>query len=139
MASRLISTWQAKGHNPARDPEDRSGPVGQLTSVFTRAWVLAVAIMVAVGFIALVAEALWGAAAGLIAAFTLFSVAIDALIRRCPSCRRWLAGTLTRIEQDGTMVTLHSTPTGLATGERNLHQRSWACVHCGHQWTSRGR
>lgn len=138
-ASQLISVWQQKGHDPARDVEEKSSLGARIGSVFTRAWVLTLALFVLIGLVALAVEGQWLGAAGLLVTYALLALVVDALLRRCPSCGRLLAGALMRIERDGTMVTYHATPTGTATGERHLHKRSWSCVHCGHRWSSGGR
>lgn len=94
----------------------------QVLSVFTRAWVIVVFGLPAL-FVVIVAlkgrEILPVCLAGL-TLHALVVVGIDAFLRRCPSCRRLLAGKLLSIVRD----------------QYDFHVRSWVCVHCKHRWKS---
>jgi hypothetical protein len=95
----------------------------RLLSVFMRAWVI-----VAFGFPALFAiialftvpgaRLIIGSA---LVAYALLVVAIDAYLRRCPSCRRWLAGTFLHVIRD----------------EYDFHVTSWSCTFCKRGWKSK--
>jgi hypothetical protein len=79
----------------------------------------------------------WGAALASSAAVAAM-VGVDAILRRCPSCRAWLAGHLLSIVQDGTRTTRSVISTAGGTVEVsetvNTHRHDWSCVFCKHRW-----
>jgi len=92
----------------------------RILSVFTRAWVIVVFGLPALfGVITMVSEpyAIPLVAAGLGVLATV-CVAIDSYMRRCPKCRRLLAGKLLSIVGDN----------------YGGHTRSWSCAFCKHGW-----
>lgn len=94
--------------------------VPRVLSVFARAWVVVVfwlPALLAVFVLVNLPEARLPVAAGLVAHATLV-VCIDALLRRCPSCRRLLAGHMLSLVRD----------------QYDFHVRTWKCVHCHHRW-----
>ncbi len=94
----------------------------QLLSVFTRVWVMAVyyipAFFLFLAILAMPSHRLDLTIAFL--SFTLLIFAIDAWLRRCSGCRRFLAGQLLSFVQD----------------QYGYVDKTWKCIHCGHRWQS---
>lgn len=92
--------------------------------VFTRAWVIVVFWLPALFAIALIVSEPGARviAASALAGAAVLVIALEAFLRRCPSCRRWLAGIFLRVVRD----------------QYDSHVTSWRCTHCSHHWqTSR--
>jgi len=67
-------------------------------------------------------------------------VLIDAFLRRCPACKKMLAGDLMSIAKSGSYtrsVTVQSS-SGPASVDQTVdtHDRNWRCVSCNHRWTT---
>ncbi|HFE45939.1 MAG TPA: hypothetical protein ENJ18_10690 [Nannocystis exedens] len=66
-------------------------------------------------------------------------VLIDSLLRRCPSCNKFLAGQMLSIIQSGSYErsVTRQTSSGPRYGSEtvNTHVRRWRCVSCKHHWT----
>lgn len=73
--------------------------------------------------------------------FAIVVIAIDAFKRRCPSCRRLLAGDLLSIERTGSYENSHAVQTSSgATAHINstihTHGMTWRCSFCRHRWST---
>jgi len=67
-------------------------------------------------------------------------VIVDSVLRRCPSCGKFLAGQMMSIVQSGSYergVTIQ-TSSGTRYGKEtvNTHARNWRCVSCKRRWTT---
>lgn len=124
-----------------REEVESASTSRRLLSVLGRAWV--------VGFVwlpalALIAGALTVDSPLRIALFAgaaaLFGLAflVDARIRRCPSCRRYLAAMAVGSQHTGSHVESVQVTTASGTGYVNQKVDSyatlWRCVHCKHRW-----
>ncbi len=77
---------------------------------------------------------------GVIAALFALAYAVEAFVRRCPSCRRLLAGMPTGRTHTGSHVESVSVTTaaGPQRADRTVdsYDTLWRCVHCKHRWES---
>lgn len=129
---------------PADAAEDY-GPTSllrRILSVGKRAWFIGVfglmclvaipAMFEGVAFAWLIVE--------ILVTFVVIAVVIDAFKRRCPQCRKLLAGHLVRIEGTGsyessTIVDTPSGPTSVTTTV-STHRRTWRCPFCRTEWAT---
>ncbi len=117
----------------------------RLLSVLSRPWVI--------GFIWLPAFALLGAAFSvdswlarlllilMVGVLFTLAYAVDARIRRCPSCHRYLAAMAVGAQHTGThtesvQVTTSTGSTGHVNQSVDSYATLWRCVHCKHRWQS---
>jgi hypothetical protein len=119
-----------------RGPRTR-GDLRQLLSVFTRAWVLAVCLLLVLVLVGLALDGRFLLAL-LLAAFAVgLFIAIDGATRQCPSCRKFLGGELMRVEADGSYTSTERDDQGNEINRRwNTHKRTWRCIRCDHEWTT---
>lgn len=93
----------------------------RILSVFKRPWVIAVFWLPVLFGVVLLATArdarpiVGGAIGGL----AVLVVVLDAYFRRCPSCKRWLAGRPHHVVRD----------------QYDFHVTTFGCVFCKHTWT----
>jgi hypothetical protein len=146
-AARGASTFVLHGHDPdhLRKLQEARGRrstslVRRILSVATRIWVWVAFGMLVIMVLASVdmGALSWSQALVGLMFVAAAMVCIDAFVRRCPSCRAWLAGHLLSIVQDGTRQTTSviSTSQGhvSVTETMNTHRRDWQCVFCQHRW-----
>jgi hypothetical protein len=125
MASHVTLGSDAKYLGKVSKAKSKGGSTGlplRVLSVFKRPWVIAVFWLPVLTFgIAGLATAgdarpVVGAA---ILGFAVLVVALDAYLRRCPSCKRWLAGRPHHVVRD----------------QYDFHVTTLGCVFCMRQWT----
>lgn len=128
-----------EGLPPRPSPGGRSLGA-RLASVFVRAWVLAVlgpALLIAIPVFALSAPTRAVIAIGTGVASVL-AVSIDAFLRRCPRCRKLLAGVVESIHAAGSYTTsvLVDSSAGSARIDqtRTSYAHRFRCAHCDHVW-----
>lgn len=125
-----------------RDAVENAGVLRRIASTFARAWVLgffaiptAVAAIVAIAVDdpltrAIVVSAIVAVLAGV--------MLVDARLRRCPACKRLLAGMIVGYRDAGSFTETISVETahGFERLDRTTHAygRMWLCVHCRHRW-----
>ncbi|MFN0253669.1 MAG: hypothetical protein ACKV2T_42770 [Kofleriaceae bacterium] len=129
-------------YGPIRRDVENAGLARRLASVFTRAWVigfvwipLPFVVIAAVTVESSVARAVLSAVVVAILGLTLF---IDARMRRCPTCKRWLAGMVTGLKHGGSWneSVVVETTRGPQQMERSRSSyiHLMVCVHCKHRW-----
>jgi len=124
-----------------RDALEQAGLGRRLVSVLTRPWVIGFGmfpvLLAVIGVATTTGTVRVGLAVGIAVAFALV-FAIDAAVRRCPACRRWLAGMQIGMRHLGSFTesVMVSSPRGPTSVERTGHSYSnlWHCVHCQHRW-----
>lgn len=109
----------------------------RLVSVFGRSWVIPTFWIPMLFVVILLATTPEARVIALVASagFLLFVIALDGLLRRCPSCRRWLAGVFLKYTHAGshtTQVQLESG--GYADQTVNSWDAHWQCAHCDRRW-----
>ena len=139
MGHTVMRAYTAIANQTSR--HDPGGTATRLASVFTRAWVIAVfAPILLLGTIFLFTgpSRLRIATAIVLAACVPLALGIDAWLRRCPTCRRFLAGVDTGLRQTGsdTHSVVVTTPTGSAHIDQthSSYAQRWRCAHCAHTW-----
>lgn len=133
--------WLKRIQN-ARPPRPTHLPY-RVWSVATQIWVWVVFGLPA----AFVLWMMWGGAidaryggAGLVG-FALVVIAIDAFKRRCPSCRRFLAGDLLSIQRTGSYENSHAVETTSGAVAHvgstvHIHGMTWRCAFCRRKWST---
>lgn len=128
---------------PIRKAEiENAGPMRRLLSVLARPWVIAFVLVpaacAAVGVVLVEGLLLRVALAGVTALLLALAFAVDSHLRRCPSCRRLLAGMPTAAIHTGshTESVAVTTTTGASYVDRRVdsYDTIWRCVHCRHRW-----
>lgn len=97
----------------------------RVLSVFKRAWVIVVFGMPALFYVVLLLSqpSIWLYPTTGMAVLALFCIGVDAVKRRCPRCRKLLAGKLLSIVSDN----------------YGGHDLSWSCVFCKRRWKTQAR
>ena len=125
-----------------REALENAGTGRRLLSVLSRAWVIAFvwlpAIAATVAAFAVDSPALQLGLLCLVAGLFMLAYAVEARIRRCRSCRRFLAAMPVGVHHAGTHVQQIqvTTPRGPATVNQSVdsYNTLWRCVHCQHRW-----
>lgn len=103
-----------------REAEASTNLLWRALSVFKRAWVIVVFGMPALFYVILLLTqpSIWLYPTIGMVVLALFCIAVDAYLRRCPRCRKALAGKLLSIVGDN----------------YGGHTLSWSCVFCKRRW-----
>jgi hypothetical protein len=134
----ILRTMQVR-----RADREGAGTARRLASTLARPWVIAF-VWIPVPFAIIAAATVESAALRLglvisIVAVLLFAVVLEARLRRCPTCRRWLAATLVGLRHAGSYqesVQVQTVSGGVAQVDRtrDSYASLWRCVHCKHRW-----
>ncbi len=123
--SRGVSKAYQRRKESAKARRASTGAIRRVLSVFTRAWVIVV-----FGFPALIGVILFVSTPGArlytvvgLGALALFVVIVDSYKRRCPKCRKLLAGALLSMVSDN----------------YGGHILSWSCAFCKRRWKTGSR
>lgn len=124
-----------------RDALEAAGLGRRLVSVLARPWVIGFLMFPVVFAVIGVATTSGTLRIGLVVGIALalgLMLAIDAAVRRCPSCGRWLAGMQIGMRHLGSFTesVMVSSPRGPTSVDRTGHSYAnlWHCVHCRHRW-----